>query len=539
LVAEQRFDQPLPNLGTDEIGQFVTAFGNMRGKLHSHLQEINRLLLVSQGIASNLELESSVKPILETALAAGASFSRLVLTSAAQPDFDEDTPARFGHGPNAQAYSSLDSQLLELTQQQDVVSLTNPARAGLTFDPNTPPLDSILAVALRHENANYGALWVAYPESHKISEEQIRFITTVAGQAALAASNTRLFLSALIGRQRLEAILSSTPDPVLVTDYKDRLLIANPAALDLLNAGAQPQQGLPIDAIIKQTALLDLLRASDNEPKTAEITFPDKRVFFASSSAVTADNQQMGRVCVMRDITSLKELDALKTDFVNTVSHDLRAPLTLMRGYATMIQMVGELNAQQHDYVEKIVSGVEGMAGLVNSLLDLGRIESGIGGLQVGKVSVQEIAENIVEALQVRADQKQITLSIIHGQVSLPHVEADRHLLQQALHNLVENAIQYTDNGGQVRIELTVHEDGVLFAVGDTGMGIAPVDIPRLFERFYRVSHPDSSVQRGSGLGLAIVKSIAERHGGRVWAESQLGSGSTFYFLVPLRQPGI
>ena len=242
----------------------------------------------------------------------------------------------------------------------------------------------------------------------------------------------------------------------------------------------------------------------------------------------------MGRVCVMRDITYFKQLDALKSEFVATVSHDLRSPLTLIRGYASMLEMVGELNDQQDSYVRKIIGGVDSMSRLVSNLLDLGRIEAGVG-LQIEKISPKDVVERVVAALQAQAQQKRVNLLADIPQHTLPLVEADPALLVQALQNLVENSIKYTDQGGQVQIKVNLRQESIVFEVRENGIGIAPVDQARLFERFYRGAQQGARQQRGSGLGLAIVKSIAERHGGRVWAESQLGKGSAFYLELPIQ----
>ncbi len=248
-----------------------------------------------------------------------------------------------------------------------------------------------------------------------------------------------------------------------------------------------------------------------------------------------ADGRPVGRVCVLRDVTHFKELDALKSEFVSTVSHDLRSPLTLVRGYATMLRMSSELNEEQKGYITKIVVGVESMTRLVNNLLDLGRIEAGIG-LQIDKVQAMEVAEAVIGALQLQAKQKNISLGVEPQEKTARLIEADRALLQQALFNLVENALKYTPKGGQVRISLKERQQGLLFVVQDNGIGIAPLDQPRLFEKFYRGRQREARAQRGSGLGLAIVRSIAERHGGKAWLESQLGQGSTFFLLIPYEQ---
>ncbi len=218
--------------------------------------------------------------------------------------------------------------------------------------------------------------WLAHEQPHQFSDEEIRFLATVAGQAALAVANTRLFLSAEIGRQRLEAILASTPDPVLVTDRKNRLLLANPAALEVLHDELQPGQGLPIGQVIAQKQIVALLEASEDEQRSAEIELPGDRFYHASATSVLAEGRRVGRVCVLQEITQFKELDELKSEFVALVSHDLRLPLTLLRGYATMLQMVGDLNEQQTGYVGKILASVEKMSRLVNNLLDSRRLES-------------------------------------------------------------------------------------------------------------------------------------------------------------------
>jgi len=185
--------------------------------------------------------------------------------------------------------------------------------------------------------------------------------------------------------------------------------------------------------------------------------------------------------------------------------------------------------------VRKIVSGVESMSRLVNNLLDLGRIEAGIG-LQLELVPVQDTIERVTGALQLQASQKRIQIEVDVPSQTIPLVEADQALLQQALQNLVENAIKYTPPEGKIKVCVQTRQDRMVFEVIDTGIGVSPMDQPRLFEKFYRGAQQISKEQRGTGLGLAIVKSIAERHGGQVWVESQLGKGSKFYLSIPLRQ---
>jgi PAS domain S-box-containing protein len=538
-LAQGKLDRQLSVEGEDEVARLRRAFEQMRLSLKDRLDELNRLLLVSQGVASSLEMSEAVHSVLEAALATGANMARVVLTPTAVPELGGDlsAPTSFDLGPSRNLYRELDEQILALTRQQDRLVLSNLMRPRLLhFAPAAPHPESLMAVALRHENQYYGALWVAFDQPHIFSEEEVRFLVTLGGQAALAAANAYLFLNAEIGRQRLASILASSPDAVLVTDQRDRLLLANPAAWQVLGLGMDTDEGQPIEQVLSQNDLVDLLRSSSAEMQSKEIALPDGRIYLATATPVLAEGQRVGRVCVLRDVTHFKELDALKSDFVSTVSHDLRSPLTLMRGYATMLEMVGQLNEQQTSYVQKIIGGVESMSRLVNNLLDLGRIEAGVG-LQLEMTPVHDIVERVVGALQLQAAQKQILLTSEVPPQTTPLIEADPALLQQSLYNLVENAIKYTRSGGKVQVRVQVQPIGMVFDVIDNGVGISPMDQPRLFEKFYRGAQQKSKDQRGTGLGLAIVKSIADRHGGRVWAESQLGKGSVFHLAIPLRQP--
>ncbi len=538
-ISQGELDRPIQLGREDEVGRLRNAFEQMRLSLKARLSELNRLLMVSQGVASSLEMSQAVRPVLEAALSTGACSARVVLLPSVIPELEGDGEncLEFSLGPAGEAYNLLDDQILEIVRQQDRITLTNLYRPRLLqFPASFIPPTALLAVALRQENTYYGAMWVAFDRAHNFSWEEVHFFITLAGYAALAASNARLFLSAEVGKQRLEAILNSTPDPVLVTDQKGRLLLANPAAWKALGYGMEWEQGQPIERVVSQPELLQLIHSSGEDIHPVEIALPDSRVYSATVSNVLAEGSPVGRVCVMRDVSRFKDLDSLKSEFVATVSHDLRSPLTLMRGYATMLELVGQLNEQQVGYVHKILGGVETMSRLVNNLLDLGRIEAGIG-LRLELVAVPEIVNNVVGSLQLLASQRKVEIRVEMNTAEIPLLEADPALLQQALFNLIENAIKYTEANGSAQIKAHATDERMLFEVSDSGVGISPVDQAHLFEKFYRGAQIGSRQARGSGLGLAIVKSIVDRHNGQVWVESQLGKGSTFYMSFPLHQP--
>jgi len=535
-IAQGNLDHPLQVDGVDEVGQLRRAFEQMRSSLQARLGEINSLLRVSQGVASSLEMQDAVKPVLEAILSTGANSVSVVLSPSILPDTFVELPSRFSAGVVQDIYAHLDDQILALAQNQEKLVLPNLSRSReLNLDSSQLHPLALLAVALRHENRYYGVVWAGFEQPRMFSDSDVRFVTTLAGQAALAVANAHLYLNVEASRRQLEAVLNSTPDPVLVTDHRNRLLLTNRAASVALGHDVDKSVGMETEKVVKLKPLLALLQGMA-ENQSAEIVLADKRTYLATASSVIVESRPIGRVCIMRDVTHFKELDTMKSEFVATVSHDLRSPLTLMRGYATMLEMVGELNEQQQGYVKKIISGVENMSRLVNNLLDLGRIDLGVG-LQVEHVTVLDIIERATSALQLQASQKNIDLSVELSK-DMPHaVEADQALLHQAVYNLVENAIKYTLDNGRVTISTSSQPGYLTFTVVDSGIGIAADDLPRLFEKFYRGKQREARAQHGSGLGLAIVHSIAESHGGRVWVDSVVGTGSTFHLQIPLTQP--
>ncbi|MBI3170759.1 MAG: HAMP domain-containing protein, partial [Chloroflexi bacterium] len=234
-IAQGNLDHPLQVAGEDEVAQLRRAFEQMRIGLQARLEEINRLLQVSQGVASSLEMQDAVKPVLEAILSTGANSVSVVLSPSILPDTYVELPSRFALGASQDAYAHLDDQILDLAQSQEKIVLPNLTRSReFMLDPNKSHPLAMLAVALRHENRYYGVVWAGYEQPRKFSDSDVRFVTTLAGQAALAVANAHLFLNVEASRRQLEAIINSSPDPVIVTDHRNRLLLANHAATSAL-----------------------------------------------------------------------------------------------------------------------------------------------------------------------------------------------------------------------------------------------------------------------------------------------------------------
>jgi len=534
-IAQGDFNRPVKVEGDDEVGRLGVAFERMREGLRGRVGELNLLLRVSQGIAGSLDLERSLPTLLDSALTTINGGGARLLVSGGLPHLNGGPQKVFAAGELSEAMAPLDSDLLALTRSEDrPVVLENLARARAVLDVSkvTSRVQALIALPLRQEANFLGVLWIGFSQPHSFNDTEINFVSTLAGQAAVAVSNASLYEASEGGRQQLQAILASSPDAVIVADSRERILLINPAAENIFGIKSQTADGRPLVEVIDRAELTELIR-SPQVGAPRQLGLEDGRTLFASASPITADNDDLiGYVIVLRDVTYFKQLDELKSEFVATVSHDLRVPLTYMRGYATMLPMVGQLNPKQSEFASKIMVGIEQMSELIEDLLDLNRIEAGVG-LALETCTMDELVTNAVANLRNNAANKNITLTTdLAG--GLPPISGDRTLLRQAISNLVDNAIKYTPSGGRIRLFTEARDGRVIIAVQDNGIGIAPSDQARLFEKFFRVKQRDTIGIKGSGLGLAIVKSIVERHGGRIGVESRLGQGSTFYVELPI-----
>jgi PAS domain S-box-containing protein len=509
-IAEGQLDHQVAVTGEDEVGQLGHAFESMRLSLKDRLDD--------------LSLQATE-----------ARCTRLILL-----DQRRDPQVVMAQGADSGYVTALDRAMARLGRTSEPVAIENVASAKCPIEPDVigPDIQAFITVPVRSKDHYVGVMWLGYDKVHEFGDTEIGFLSTLASQAAVAVENARLFQAAEGGRRRLAAILESTSDVVIVTDHANRVLLLNPAAAEAFSTDSQAVSGTPITAVIQEETVIRLLTApmDNGVPITDEVPLPDGRTLYASASVIAShDGQTIGRVAVMRDITDLKEVDQMKSDFVATVSHDLRAPLTFMRGYATMIPMVGEVTPKQRTYVDKIMTGIEQMTELIEDLLDLGRIEAGVG-LMREPCRLDEIIVILVDTMRAQAKAKGLTLHLDRSE-DVTEIIGDAALLRQAISNLIDNAIKYTLAGGSVTVSWETRWDNVLIRVTDTGIGISKADQARLFEKFYRVKRRDTIDTKGSGLGLAIVKSIVERHNGRVWADSELDQGSTFYIELPVSGP--
>ena len=331
-------------------------------------------------------------------------------------------------------------------------------------------------------------------------------------------------------RHKLEAIIANIQDGVVVMDRNKNVILVNRAVRTIFNLGNKELAGKPLADVISNADLKALLdRASDGPLKYHEINFDDGRVFNAQYTPIP----KIGGAVTMQDISYLKELDRLKSDFIHTVSHDLRSPLTSILGYTELVERTGPLNANQQEFLHRLQGSVQHITTLINDLLDLGRLEAGFD-TRRELVQLENVLKYSLDMFDTQVKKKNIKLTVDVAE-SLKGVRANPIRIRQMLDNLVGNAIKYTQPEGAVRVSMSMQGDQIILKVDDTGPGIPPDEQGRVFEKFYRATNTVDGVQ-GSGLGLAIVKSIVDSHQGRVWVESTMGKGSSFIVLLPVQE---
>jgi PAS domain S-box-containing protein len=332
-------------------------------------------------------------------------------------------------------------------------------------------------------------------------------------------------------RSRLETVINSIHDNVMILDEDNLILLINPAMCSSFGLDEKTVIGKLVLDVIDHPDVHALITSNgSNDPlQHHEINFPDGRVASAQMAAIP----DIGHAVTMQDITYLKEVDRIRNEVVHTVSHDLRSPLTSVIGYAELIARSGSLNENQHDFLKRIQESVQHITDLINDLLDLGSIEAGLDTRREW-VQLEGLLHYTIDMLQGQIKSKRITVQT-DIPPSLPALRANPIRLRQVLDNVVGNAIKYSNEEGEVQVSIHAESDQIILQVTDNGPGIPIQDQAHIFDKFYRghnmVGH------QGSGLGLAIVKSIVDAHQGRIWVESNLGQGSTFFIVLPLSSP--
>ncbi len=333
-------------------------------------------------------------------------------------------------------------------------------------------------------------------------------------------------------KNRLDTILRGMGEGVMVTDASGVITLVNPAFRTLFDL-REEVEGKPLINFTRHPSLHDAFK-STVETKTErveELTLPlfEGKTILTHWVPLLEGEKLRGVVAVFHDISNLKRLEKVRRDFVANVSHELRTPVTVIKGYAETL-LSGALAGDPERatvFLEKIDRHADRLTSLVGDLLTLSELEAGEKPLQPAPVAIESAVIHACALLEEKARSKKINIDR-HGIEGTPPVLADQGKLEQVLVNLLDNALKYTPENGSITISANEADGMVAVTVSDTGIGIPAKDLPRIFERFYRVDAARSREQGGTGLGLAIVKHIVQQHGGSVAVESTPGKGSTF-----------
>jgi two-component system NtrC family sensor kinase len=329
-------------------------------------------------------------------------------------------------------------------------------------------------------------------------------------------------------RARLEMVFNNIHDSVMILDEDSLILLVNPAFCRTFGVAAEDVVGKHALEAMKNPDVLELVKQPypQNLLRFHEVSFPDGR----AGNAQLTQIPDVGFALTLHDITDLKEMDRIRSELVHTVSHDLRSPLTSVIGYTELIDRSGSLTDTQREFLKRIQESVEHITSLINDLLELGSLEAGLD-TRREFVQLDGILNYTLEMLQGQIRAKHITVQT-EIDSSLPALRANPIRLRQVFDNLIGNAIKYSHDHGRVAVLMRADDNRIVMRVTDDGPGIPPKDQAHIFDKFYRASNVSS--KSGSGLGLAIVKSIVEAHQGRVWVESIMGKGTSFFVVLPV-----
>jgi len=391
---------------------------------------------------------------------------------------------------------------------------------------------SLIYVPIKAKGKTLGVLGVDNRQKRfEFKEHEVKLLVMLADYAAIALENAGQYNNTLQERNKLDTVVAKIQDGVIVVDNNQHLLLVNPMARAILNMEEIDWSGRPLIEAIPDPKIIEMLQNPDSEAvNPCEIFLENDRVFRATTAEITG----VGTAITLSDITHFKQIDRIKSDFVNTVSHDLRSPLMAILGYMELFEQVGSVNEMQHEFIQRMVASVQKITRLIDDLLNLGRIEAGIE-VQRELLDFRKLVEEAVDGYKHQADAKQVNLTCQKIQGNLPRLFASEVQIRRVVNNLIENAVKYTPQGGKVNVSI-VHKHGqLILRVSDTGAGIPALELPNVFDKFFTASNANPAA-RGTGLGLAIVKSIVESHQGRVRVDSNLGQGATFTVMLPVEE---
>ncbi len=510
----------------NELGQLSHAFNQMTEhllRLYKTSRELNRTIEIDQVLSVTTEAVSSFIPHTESlALIATDEGYQFRVRSEAP----EGLRALLG-----QCLSADHTLLANLVAQGDQGNRVYPisdselrTQVGLGSDVGVRML---YAAPLFRQRLFSGALLFALADMDDIDESQQQSLVAIANMTLAVLSNALLYAQVQQEAEQRQAILSSISDGVVVCDDRGQMVLLNRAAEEILDlSNWQHSRSFFIDMPLERVAQR---REMFGHNIDEQFSIGERFITLSRAPVVAEDGLTLGEVIVLHDVTEAVLMDQAKTDFIATISHELRTPLTVIRGYTDLLlRSRGDeaLSADQADLLGHVRARAIDMTNLVNNAILIADIESGQLQTEIEPHDVGEILSMALTPLRQSFETKHLDLTL-NLPADLPAVLVDREQLKRALGQILDNAMRYTDEGG-VTVRVAANDmDEIQIDVIDTGQGITPEMLPRLFKRFQRIEG-NNSMQRGGGLGLAITRLLIDRQGGKISVVSTPGQGSTF-----------
>lgn len=402
-------------------------------------------------------------------------------------------------------------------------------------------IHSYFDVPLFTQGRVVGLLNVASTKDISYSDEEIKLFYALASQASATIERFQAVLDS--EKSKMKLMVEGMSEGLIMFDEKRKLVIFNAAAQLMLDYGDRETEAAVLLDYLKELKLVDSLEEIKKESdlrlsKELYVAKPYSHIVRVEASCIRDElGKPLGIVMVLRDVTKEREIEQMKNDFVSLVSHELRTPLAAMKEAVDNLLdgITGELNPMQKQCMLVSKRNIDRLSRLINDLLDISRIEAGRILIHKRAVDIAHIVKETARFFDNLAKEAGIEFITSLAQ-NLPVIQADEDRIIQVITNLAGNAVKFTPRGGKVTVAVNSFSDFIQLDVVDTGPGIPSQDLAKVFEKFYQVVDPEhKNMSKGTGLGLTIAKGIVEKHGGRIWVESEFGKGCKFSFTLPLK----
>mgnify|MGYP000524706954 CR=1 FL=1 len=507
------------------------------------------LLQISRAMTSRLDLDVVLRLILRYAVELVQGQAGLIALR--HDDGSFRIRASYGLPPELlHLFAPLFTDIPSRADRLDPLQWTVPdlqRKLSLVVHAAGVALRQVVALPMVVEDQLVGVIYIFRLEGGAFSLNDRQVLTAFANQAAIAVQNARLYQQVSEEKRRLDAIIENSADGIMILNPQRRIQVFNRALAAMTGVSAEEAIGKPCYEVLH---LSDTREDKDICQKDCPLRFPPKEeqlyvegdITRGDGSTITVgitysplyndDGQLVNVIANVRDITRFREADEMKSTFISIISHELKTPVSLIKGYAST------LRREDAHWDERTVR--EGLAvieeeadrlnRLIDNLLDASRLQAGAFKLEYTYVRMDRLAERMVEKFRTQTDKH---LFVLDFPEDFPVVPGDEHRLEQVLSNLLSNAIKYSPMGGTIRVIGRADDEYVYVAVSDEGVGIPEDEQELIFDRFYRGKSPATKRTTGAGLGLYLCKAVVEAHGGRIWVESKPGQGATFVFTLP------